>query len=141
MTTHTTYAIASFVDRYRGAYRDDSEVLAALPSPAGAPRQGPRPDGRDGSRRPDGRDGRRREYRARGRNFAVGRVHVRERSQGADHDRRDEPSGTTGAVIGETTSDADVPYGGDGLTNTQTNPLDRERAAELLSSSDLPPGL
>lgn len=49
--------------------------------------------------------------------------------------------GTTGAVIGETTSDADVPYDGVGLTNTQTNPLDRERAAELLSSSDLPPGL
>jgi hypothetical protein len=48
---------------------------------------------------------------------------------------------TTGAVIGETTSDADVPYDGVGLTNTQTYPLDRERAAELLSSSDLPPGL
>ena len=44
-------------------------------------------------------------------------------------------------VIGETSQDADVPYDGPGLTNTETFSLDRSTAEDLLSGSDLPPGV
>ena len=44
-------------------------------------------------------------------------------------------------VIGETSMDADVPYDGVGLTNTETYTLDRSTAEDLLSGSDLPPGI
>jgi len=44
-------------------------------------------------------------------------------------------------VIGETSQDADVPYDGPGLTNTETFSLDRGTAEDLLSDSDLPPGV
>ena len=44
-------------------------------------------------------------------------------------------------VIGETSQDADVPYDGPGLTNTETYTLDRATAEDLLSDSDLPPGV
>jgi len=44
-------------------------------------------------------------------------------------------------VIGETSRDADVPYDGPGLTNTETFSLDRSTAEDLLSGSDLPPGV
>jgi branched-chain amino acid transport system substrate-binding protein len=44
-------------------------------------------------------------------------------------------------VIGETSMDADVPYDGVGLINTETYTLDRSTAEDLLSDSDLPPGV
>jgi ABC-type branched-subunit amino acid transport system substrate-binding protein len=44
-------------------------------------------------------------------------------------------------VIGETSMDADVPYEGVGLTNTETYTLDRSTAEDLLSGSELPPGI
>ena len=44
-------------------------------------------------------------------------------------------------VIGETTMDADVPYDGVGLTNTETFTLDRETAIDLLSGTNLAPGV
>jgi len=45
------------------------------------------------------------------------------------------------AIIGETSMDDDVPYDGVGLTNTETYTLDRETATELLSGTDLAPGV
>jgi ABC-type branched-subunit amino acid transport system substrate-binding protein len=48
---------------------------------------------------------------------------------------------TAPTVIGETSTDDDVPYDGVGLTNTQTYTLDRSTATDLLSDSDLPPGV
>jgi branched-chain amino acid transport system substrate-binding protein len=44
-------------------------------------------------------------------------------------------------VIGETSFDADVPYDGVGLIDTETYTLDRSTAEDLLSGSDLPPGI
>jgi branched-chain amino acid transport system substrate-binding protein len=44
-------------------------------------------------------------------------------------------------VIGETSRDDDVPYDGVGLTNTETYTIDRSTAEDLLSGSDLPPGV
>ena len=44
-------------------------------------------------------------------------------------------------VIGETSRDDDVPYDGVGLTNTETYTLDRSTSEDLLSGSDLPPGV
>jgi branched-chain amino acid transport system substrate-binding protein len=46
-------------------------------------------------------------------------------------------------VIGETSTDDDVPYEGVGLTDTETYTLSRSEAAELLEAagSDLPPGV
>ena len=48
---------------------------------------------------------------------------------------------TAPCVIGETSFDADVPYDGAGLINTQTYTLTRERSLELLDGSGLGPGL
>jgi len=48
---------------------------------------------------------------------------------------------TAPCVIGETSFDADVPYDGAGLINTQTYTLTRERSLELLEGSGLGPGL
>ena len=48
---------------------------------------------------------------------------------------------TAPTVIGETSMDADVPYDGVGLTNTETYTLDRSTAEDLLSGSELPPGV
>lgn len=48
---------------------------------------------------------------------------------------------TAPTVIGETSFDADVPYDGVGLTGTETYTLDRSTAEDLLSGSDLPPGV
>ncbi|MFB6234260.1 MAG: ABC transporter substrate-binding protein [Halopenitus sp.] len=44
-------------------------------------------------------------------------------------------------VIGETSFDADVPYDGAGLANTQTYTLSRSKAKELLKGSGLGPGV
>jgi branched-chain amino acid transport system substrate-binding protein len=44
-------------------------------------------------------------------------------------------------VIGETSFDADVPYDGAGLVNTQTYTLDRSTAVDLLEGSGLGPGI
>jgi branched-chain amino acid transport system substrate-binding protein len=48
---------------------------------------------------------------------------------------------TAPCVIGETSFDADVPYDGAGLVDTQTYSLTRERSLELLEGSGLGPGL
>ena len=44
-------------------------------------------------------------------------------------------------VIGQTSRGDDVPYDGVGLGETQTYTLDRSTATDLLSDSDLPPGV
>jgi len=48
---------------------------------------------------------------------------------------------TAPTVIGETSFDADVPYDGAGLANTQTYTLSREEAMDLLDGSGLGPGV
>ncbi|QLD90016.1 ABC transporter substrate-binding protein [Natronomonas salina] len=53
----------------------------------------------------------------------------------------DSHQATTETVIGETSMDADVPYDGVGLTNTETYSIDRSTAEDLLSGTDLPPGV
>ena len=45
------------------------------------------------------------------------------------------------AVIGETSTQDDVPYDGVGQINNQTYTLDRQRATDLLQGSDLAPGV
>jgi len=44
-------------------------------------------------------------------------------------------------IIGESSQDADVPYEGAGQVNTQEYEIDREEALDLLEGSDLPPGI
>jgi branched-chain amino acid transport system substrate-binding protein len=44
-------------------------------------------------------------------------------------------------VVGRTSRSDEVPYDGVGLTETQTFTLDRSTATDLLSGSDLPPGV
>ena len=53
----------------------------------------------------------------------------------------DSHQATAPTVIGETSLDADVPYDGVGLVNTETYSLDRSTAEDLLSDSELPPGV
>ena len=53
----------------------------------------------------------------------------------------DSHQATAPTVIGETSLDADVPYDGVGLVNAETYTLDRSTAEDLLSGSDLPPGI
>lgn len=45
------------------------------------------------------------------------------------------------ACSGRTSHDADVPYDGAGLVDTQTYSIDRQEALDLLEGSGLPPGL
>ena len=130
---YDTEADRSFVERYRETYQDDSEVLAhptftggstwaAIHAIKGA-------------------------IEAAG-STAPGDVIPRLEGYTIENDPRGATTidatshqATTGAVVGETTSDADVPYDGVGLTNTRTYPLDRETALDLLDGSGLPPGL
>jgi len=44
-------------------------------------------------------------------------------------------------IIGESSFDADVPYDGAGQVNTQEYTIERSEALDLLSGSDLPPGM
>ena len=53
----------------------------------------------------------------------------------------DSHQATAPSVIGKTSTDDDVPYDGVGLTDTRTYTLDRDTATDLLSGSDLPPGV
>ncbi|WP_313691647.1 ABC transporter substrate-binding protein [Halorarum halobium] len=53
----------------------------------------------------------------------------------------DSHQATAPTVIGETSSDDDVPYEGVGLSPSRTYSLDRSTAADLLGDSGLPPGV
>jgi branched-chain amino acid transport system substrate-binding protein len=53
----------------------------------------------------------------------------------------DSHQATAPTIIGETSTDDDVPYDGVGLEPSQAVSLDQETAADLLEGTDLPPGL
>jgi branched-chain amino acid transport system substrate-binding protein len=123
----------SFIDRYREAYQDDSEVLAYPTFTGGSTwaainiyKQAMEAAG--GTNSGD----------------------VISEMEGLTYE--DDPRGSitldadthqanASCVIGESSFDADVPYDGVGQVNTQTYTLDRETSMELLDGSGLPPGL
>ena len=53
----------------------------------------------------------------------------------------DNHQAASSVVIGETSFDADVPYDGAGLVNTEQYEIERDEALDLLEGTNLPPGM
>ncbi|SDF82066.1 ABC transporter substrate-binding protein [Halorientalis regularis] len=130
---YDTEADEQFIERFRNAYENDSEVLAYPPFTGGSTWAAvhiyKQAIEAAGSTNPDDiiseMEGLTYENDPRGSITIDAETH----------------QATANCVIGESSFDADVPYDGAGQVNTQTYSLDRDTALDLLEGSDLPPGL
>ncbi|MFB6085110.1 MAG: ABC transporter substrate-binding protein [Halorientalis sp.] len=130
---YDTEADRKFINKFRNAYKNDSDILAYPPFTGGSTWVAPfiykQAIESAGSTKPDDiiaeMEGLTFEDDPRGPATIDANTHQMQ----------------TNCVIGESSFDADVPYDGAGQINTETYSLDRATALDLLDGSGLPPGI